>query len=256
MERKPWWKERVLGGMTSYWIYQFVGNLSPAELRERPLWQAGAGRRDDAEPVLREFMAKDDQEREGKRWSYYRDLGTTRLIVADVRTGRCLDEGERKIVDDDEWDWIVERATEGEFDHLLHRHVRPVPAGARPSTTSRPGTSGSATAGGERRRPSLGEKMRQELDFDHWGAFAESFHRLTGLIEEVGAGEHGKPPATIGVLSGDVHHAYLADVAFRAGRRRSQPSSTRRVCSPYRNALDTGERRVIQLGALPARGRA
>ena len=64
-------------------------------------------------------MAKDDQEREGKRWSYYRDLGTTRLIVVDVRTGRCLDPGERKIVDDDEWDWIVERATEGEFDHLL-----------------------------------------------------------------------------------------------------------------------------------------
>ena len=70
-------------------------------------------------PVLREYMEQDDQEREGKRWSYYRDLGTTRLIVVDVRTGRCLDEGERKIVDDDEWDWIVERATEGEFDHLL-----------------------------------------------------------------------------------------------------------------------------------------
>ena len=38
-----------------------------------------------------------------------RDLGTTRLIVIDVRTGRCLDPGERKIVDDDEWEWVVER---------------------------------------------------------------------------------------------------------------------------------------------------
>ena len=119
MERKEWWHQRVLGGMASYWVYQFIGNLPPAELRNLPLWQRVQENREDAEAVLREFMDKDDQEREGKRWSYYRDLGSTRLIVADVRTGRCLDEGDRKIIDDDEWDWIVERATEGEFDHLL-----------------------------------------------------------------------------------------------------------------------------------------
>ncbi len=38
MEREPWWRERVVGGMMAYWVYQFVGNLSPRELRERPLW--------------------------------------------------------------------------------------------------------------------------------------------------------------------------------------------------------------------------
>ncbi len=69
----------------------------------------------------------------------------------------------------------------------------------------------------------LGEKARQELDFDHWGAFGDSFDRLTGLFRELATGEHGDPPATIGVLSGDVHHAYLADVAFPAGHRRPQP---------------------------------
>ena len=246
MERKDWWKERVLGGMTSYWVYQFAGNLSPAELSERPLYKKVLENRDDATPVLREYMEQDDQEREGKRWSYYRDLGTTRLIVVDVRTGRCLDEGDRKIVDDDEWDWIVERATEGEFDHLLIGTSDPyllAPAFHHLEAWNERisgGRWGAAAA-------SLAEKMRQELDFDHWGAFADSFQRLTALIQEIGAGRHGKAPATIGVLSGDVHHAYLAEVAFRrdAGVRSVVYQA---VCSPYRNALDTGERRVIRIG--------
>ena len=43
MERKEWWKERVLGGMVSYWVYQFIGNLSPAELTRASALQEGAG---------------------------------------------------------------------------------------------------------------------------------------------------------------------------------------------------------------------
>ncbi len=39
----------------------------------------------------------------------------------DVRTGRCLEPGERKIVDDDEWEWVVGASDrEGEFDHLFY----------------------------------------------------------------------------------------------------------------------------------------
>ena len=246
MEQKEWWHQRVLGGMASYWVYQFIGNLPPAELRNLPLWQRVQENREDAEAVLREFMDKDDQEREGKRWSYYRDLGSTRLIVADVRTGRCLDEGDRKIIDDDEWDWIVERATEGEFDHLLIGTSDPyllAPAFHHLEAWSERvcnGRWGSVWA-------KLGEKARQELDFDHWGAFSDSFDRLTGLLRELATGEHGAPPATIGVLSGDVHHAYLAEVAFPRGTN-ARSLVYQAVCSPYRNALDTGERRAIRVG--------
>ena len=49
---------------------------SPGELEESELQEVRE--LDDAGPVLREFAAKDDSEREGKRWSYYRDLGSTR----------------------------------------------------------------------------------------------------------------------------------------------------------------------------------
>jgi hypothetical protein len=48
-------------------------------------------------------------------------------------------------------------------------------------------------------------------------------------------------------LSGDVHHAYLFEVAFRpeAGVRSAVWQA---VCSPYRNPLDARERSVIRLG--------
>ncbi len=245
MERLPWWHERMVGGMMAYWLYQFVGNLSPRELAERPLWHRVQAA-DDAGPELRAFLAKDDQEREGKRWSFYRDLGTTRLIVLDVRTGRCLDEGQRKIVDDDEWEWVVERSTEqGEFDHLVYGTSDPwllVPTFHNLEAWNEQVCAG--RWGGLAAR--LSERLRRTLDFDHWAAFQTSFRRLAQLVRELGAGEHGEPPATIGMLSGDVHHAYLAEVAFPrdAGVRSTVYQG---VCSPYRNALDRRERRMIEV---------
>jgi hypothetical protein len=251
IHEEPWWQERVVSGLVAYWIYQFLGNLSPAELAESELWQ-GVQEAEDATELLRDYMARDDQERDGKRWSFYRDLGTTRLIVVDARTGRCLEPGDRKIVDDGEWEWIVERATEGEFDHLLFgtsvpwlltRTLHNIEAWNEKVCD---GAWGSAAA-------KAAESMRQAVDFDHWGAFEDSFLRLARLVEEIGSGGHGEPPATIGVLSGDVHHAYLADVAFRrsAGVRSHVYQA---VCSPYRNALDNRERRTLKLARtrLPA----
>jgi hypothetical protein len=244
MEQLPWWRERLVGGLMAYWIYQFLGNLSPGELAERPLWQR-VQNADDGGPELREFMAKEDHEREGKRWSYYRDLGTTRLIVVDVRIGRRLDEGERKIVDDEEWEWIVERSTEDGFDHLLYGTSDPlllIPAFQHLEAWNERVCAGRWGS----RAAVLAEKMRRGFDFDHWGAFQASFRGFVKLVREIGSGQHGEPPATIGVLSGDVHHAYLAEVAFpRAAAVRS--AVYQGVCSPYRNALDTRERRVIEL---------
>jgi len=247
MAREPWWHERVIGGMAAYWIYQFIGNLSPGELAERPLWDE-VREAEDGGAALREFMAADDSEREGKRWSYHRDLGTTRLIVVDVRTGRMLEEGERRIVDDDEWEWVVERSTEGEFDHLLFGTSDPY---LLAPTLHHLEAWNEKVCNGRwgRRAAEVAERMRQAVDFDHWGSFEISFQRLTKLIEEVGAGRRGAAPATIGVLSGDVHHAYLAEVAFP---RDAGVSSVvyQAVCSGYRNALDSRERRVIEL-SLP-----
>ncbi len=49
------------------------------------------------------------------------------------------------------------------------------------------------------------------------------------------------------ILSGDVHHAYLSEVAFRPSAE-VESSVLQAVCSPYRNPLDERERKVVRAG--------
>ena len=46
IRQQPWWQDHVIGGLMSYWIYQHLGNLSPAEIRaEGMLAELGRARR-------------------------------------------------------------------------------------------------------------------------------------------------------------------------------------------------------------------
>jgi hypothetical protein len=91
----------------------------------------------------------------------------------------------------------------------------------------------------------VGEKIRQGLDLEHWSAFRASFDLLIDELRAVGSGERGAPPASIIVLSGDVHHAYIAEAGFpRSAGVRS--AVVQAVCSPIRNPLDGKERRMLR----------
>ncbi len=244
MQQQDWWAERECAGLASYWLYQFVGNLSPRLIRESELL-AAIQEADDGWDVLREFAANERGARDGARWSYCRDLGSTRLLVIDSRIGRVLDEDSRSMLNENEWRWLEEHLS-GDFDHLLIGTSDPLvlaPAlhhAERWGEAVARGAWGAAAAG-------RAEKMRRAADFDHWAAFGESFDRLTRLLARVGAGAYGRPPASITVLSGDVHHAYLAELAYpRADGVRSHVWQA--VCSPFRNALDDRERKTIDLG--------
>ena len=61
-------------------------------------------------------------------------------------------------------------------------------------------------------RGRLAETVRQAADLEHWAAFGHSFERLAAALTSVARGEHGRAPASALVLSGDVHHAYAAEV--------------------------------------------
>ena len=182
------------------------------------------------------------REAEGTRWSFHRDFGRTRLIMMDSRGGRVLD-GTRKMVDDDEWDWIVEHAT-GDFDHLLLGTSLPVFLAPGMHHLETWNEAVCAGAWGDR-AATAAEWLRQAIDLEHWPAFGDSFTRFTGLVRSVGAGERGRPPASIMALSGDVHHAYLAEVGFPRGSGVETPVY-QAVCSPMRNPLDTTERRILR----------
>jgi hypothetical protein len=244
IRRKSWWHRRATAGIVSYWIYQHLGNLSPAELDENELYGEVRGNQRADEPLFR-WAREIASTASGARWSFYRDFGRTRAIFVDSRAGRVLEEDRRAIVDDEEWDWIVDH-TRGDFDHLLIATTVPFllsPAFHHFEAWNE------AVCDGAHGAPaaSAGERLRCALDFDHWAAFQESFAKLRDLLAEVAEGKLGAAPGSVVVLSGDVHHAYLCEVGFRAdGRRRSPVYQA--VCSPYRNPLDGKERQVIRAG--------
>jgi hypothetical protein len=241
MNEHDWWRTRAVDGFMSYWVYQHMGNLSPRELDENPVYRQ-IQQVDDASGPLHDFAERAHQTGEGTRWSYWRDLGSTRLIVMDSRAGRVLREDRRSIFDDDEWRWIVDHVR-GDFDHLLLATSDPfllAPAMHYVESWNEMVCDGAWGSRGAR----FGERLRRGMDLDHWGAFRLSFERLTKLLTEVGSGAEGEPPASIVVISGDVHHAYLAEVAFRASAS-VQSAVYQATCSPFRNPLDMHERAVV-----------
>ena len=242
MRAKPWWEERILGAYTSYWIYQHLGNLSPSALFDDPIYCAVQDAEGDAEELVREFARIAAREIAGARWSFCRDFGRTRLVVVDSRAGRVLAEGRRQMLSDAEWNWVEDRCT-GNFDHLILGTSLPVmlAPGMHHLEAWNEAVCDGAWGGLAAR---LGEKIRQGLDLEHWAAFQGCFARLAVLLEDVAAGRRGRAPATITLLSGDVHHAYLAEAWFPG---RSITSRVLQVtCSPVRNPLDKRERRALR----------
>ncbi len=241
MRKKPWWEERIIGAFMSYWIYQHLGNLSPEELKKDELF-AKVQQSEDATSTMREFARRADRETSGTRWSFHRDFGKTRLIVVDSRAGRVLENGRRSMLDDEEWAWIEDQA-QGDFDHLLIGTSLPLflAPGLHHLEAWNEAVCEGAWGGVAAR---LGESVRQALDLEHWAAFHDSFEAFASLLESVAAGEH--PPASIVILSGDVHHGYLIKVDFGEGNQVS--SVYQAVGSPLRNQLGRGERSAMRAG--------
>ena len=245
MRTHYWWREHIVAALASYWIYQHIGNLEPRGHADDELLSE-IKEADDGWPILERFARAADESTSGTRWSYCRDLGRTRVVVIDSRAGRVLEEGRRSMLDDHEWKWVEEHFA-GDFDHLLVATSLPwlLAPGMHYAEAWSEAIAGGAW--GAAIAP-LGERLRQAADLEHWAAFQESFARLGELLRAVAAGERGRAPASVVVLSGDVHHAYLCEVAFRRDSG-VQSHVFQAVCSPYRNPLEKRERQVIRLAA-------
>jgi hypothetical protein len=238
-----WWDDRIVGGFATYWLYQHMGNLSPSHLADDDLY-ARLRAAEDGGPILREFAFRADRGTSGTRWSFCRDFGRTRLLMIDSRAGRVLDPPEeRSMLDPREWEWLEEHAA-GDFDHVL--------IGTSLPFLLAPGLHyleswNEAVCNGVWGKPAsrLGERVRQTLDLEHWAAFGSSLDRIMQLVRDVGTGSKGAPPASVVALSGDVHHAYLAEVGFPRGTG-MRSAVYQATCSPFRNPLDDHERRMIR----------
>jgi PhoD-like phosphatase len=250
IRRTDWWRERIVAAFSSYLVYQHLGNLSPAALEELELYRELREAPDPTER-LRAFARAADEEVAGKRWSFCWDIGPSRVVMIDSRAGRVLEPGGRAMVDADEWAWITDHAT-GDVDHLLIGTSLPVVLGPALHHVEAWNEALADGAWG-RLAARASEKLRRALDLEHWPAFHASYRAMCGLLRDIGAGRRGAAPATICVLSGDVHHAYLAQIGFRPGDG-VRSAVWQAVCSPFRNPLDTREQRTILAGWTRAAG--
>ncbi len=241
-----WWHRRIVGGLASYWIYQHLGNLGPDERADDEVWQrvqqacSEGPPGTDVGPLLDEFAERADRDPAGYRWSWTRRLGDSRLLVLDSRAGRMLEPGERSMLDPDEMQW-AEDLMVGDHDHVIVGTSLPflLPMGLHHLEAWNEAVTDGAW--GDRHK-SWGERLRQDFDLEHWGAFQESFQRLARRSAEVAQGAHGDAPATVLWLAGDVHHSYLAEAELPRG---TPGRVLQAVCSPIRNPLPRSMRFVL-----------
>ena len=245
IRRLPWWREHVVGGLVSYWIYQHLGNLSPVEIRDEGMLDA-LSRVADGGPLLREWAERSEEFTPvpgGYRFSFARDLGRVRLVVIDCRNGRVLEPGHRSMLDPDEAAWVAAQC-HADVDHLLIATSLPVfVTGALHDLQAW----NEAVCDGAWGRPAawIGERIRRGLDLEDWPAFMRSFDELGALLADVGSAKRGPAPATINVLSGDIHFSYVAKVHFPASSAVTSHVN-QIVSSPIRNALVPRERAAIR----------
>ena len=71
----------------SYWVHQHLGNLSPSERADFELYEH-LRTAEDPTPRLRAFAKQADEEVQGTRWSFCRDIGPARVVMIDSRAGR------------------------------------------------------------------------------------------------------------------------------------------------------------------------
>lgn len=235
MDATSWWHGRIVAALSSYWVHQHVGNLSPAERADDEIWRQVAAHDGpdelDLTEVLDAFADRVDREPASYRWSFARDIDGARLVVVDSRAARVLEDGRRAMLDDGEMAWL-DRQMRGGSEHLLVGTSLPflLPTGLQHLEAFSEALAGGAWGRLGRR---AGERLRQGADLEHWGAFQDSFQQVARMAVEVARGDRGEAPRTVTFLSGDVHHSYVSQVTDLA----ASGTIIQAVCSPIRNPL-------------------
>lgn len=251
---QPWWRERVIGAFGSYWVYQHLGNLPPAELAAHETYQRirSAGEAE-ASQILDELAERADTVSDSGQWSFSRDLGTDgcriRFVAIDSRGSRQLTPGRRRMVDEQEWAWIRDAINPPgtRIDHLLIGTSLPVfmlPAFHHLEGWNEAVAEGAWGPVAAR----LAEWLRQVVDLEHWSAFRASYDDLVALLGDTA---RTGQPETILLLSGDVHASYIA-AGWLPGVDRGRTALHQLTMSPFRNPLHTSIRIANRLASRPA----
>jgi hypothetical protein len=160
-----------------------------------------------------------------------------RVVVIDSRSRRVVDDDRHRLmVDEAEWEWVRQSGA-GDFEHLVLATSVPLllPLGIHYLEAWNEALC--AGAWGSLLRPAA-ERLRQVVDLEHWAAFGASFSAFETLLGDLAGGSGGgSAPASVTVVSGDIHHNYLAAVELP---NKSRPDGTvvyQAVSSPMHNVM-------------------
>ncbi len=205
MNAKPWWHDRIVGGLASYWVYQHAGNLSPDDLATDEIWQliadhAAAGREDelDLTDTLDAFAERVDKDRTptggampetsaSPVWSWWTPGPRGCSSPAGARSWTTTR-------------WTGSTASCAGTWTTCSSAPRCRSCWPRASTTSRHQRGDGDRGVGSARRPPRGADA-PGLDLEHWAAFQEGFAKVLDMVVEVAEGKRGRPPGTITFLS-------------------------------------------------------
>jgi hypothetical protein len=244
MNAEPWFDDHIRAGLMAYWVFQHIGNLSPADLAAGELFDEVRAA-EDAAALLGSRMSTEGKQIGHSRGSYARDVGDARLVVIDSRAGRQVEPGRRALVQEEEWNWIREQASKPARHLLL---ASSVPFLLAPALHYVEAFDEALTEGAWGRIGAFfGEKLRRLAVLDHWASFQRTFRDLAQLLDDTAHGRVGDAPASIVMLSGDVHHCYLAEVELTS-QEAAQSRIWQAVCSAFRKELAPHELRTIAFG--------
>jgi hypothetical protein len=245
LHAEPWFDRHLRAGLAAYWVFQHLGNLAPEELEAGGLYDL-VREADDAGELLAARMDTAGHQRGHSRWSFARDVGDARLVAIDSRAGRQVTPGDRKLISDDEWDWVEAQARTPARHLLLASSVPFLLAPGLHHVEAFDEALADGARGGAV-GAWLGEKLRRVAVLDHWASFQQTFHRLAELLDHLSRGGEGDLRSIV-LLSGDVHHCYLAEVGWRERAAAPRVPVWQAVCSAFRKELAPHERAVIGFG--------
>ena len=241
-----WWPDRIRAALMSYWVYQHLGNLSPADRADDETVQAVLAAGDGADVLagMADRLAAGRTDRLQRTWSYGHRTDLVDVVVLDSRNARVLEPAERSMLAPADWDLLETCVRGADERHLLVVTSVPwaLPVGIHrlQQWISHLADGGVAGRAGPLARRA-GEAIRRSVDLEHWPAFGSSYERLRDLLGPATA----RTSSTV-VLSGDVHFAYVATVAVNEG-----PPIHQVVASPLRQvelSYERAARRVTMSG--------
>ncbi len=230
---QPWWHDRVVGAYASYWVYQHLGNLSPEQLDQDPTYRAMLSIEDDDERTAYLDSLRVDGGR-GPGLDPVELLPRLRRRAPAVSGWSRSTRAARGISSRTSGRWSTRTSGSGSdgtpssATHPIHHLLlaSTLPFLLAPGLHHLEGWDEAISSGAWGPRGArIGEKIRQGMDLEHWASFRKSFDDVTDLLAELVGGED--PPASILMLSGDVHCSYLAEARLTAVRapRYGDPSA-------------------------------